>query len=61
MVNDLINTGVGPSGLEAASTGASNPSYNYSSNFPGRYNPMNTVSIQRLAVDWGSLTHLVAL
>jgi len=57
----MVNTGVGLSGLEAASTGASNPSYNYPSNFLGQYNAMNTVSIQLLAVDWGSLTYLVAL
>ena len=61
MVNDLINSAVGQTSLEAASTGASNPGYNYPPNFLGQYNPMNTVIIQRLAIDWGSLTYLVAL
>ena len=61
VANDLVNTGVGLSGLEAASTGASKPGYNYSSNFMGQYDPMNVVSIRRLAVDWGSLTYLVTL
>lgn len=58
MVNDLVNTGVGLSDPEAASTGASNAGCNYLSNLSRQYNPMNTVSIQPLAIDWGSLTYL---
>jgi len=41
----MVNAGVGLSGIEAASTGGSNPGYNYPCNFPGQFNPMNTVSI----------------
>jgi hypothetical protein len=51
----MVNAMVGLSGLEAASTGVGRPGYNnYPPNFPNQYDIMNTVSIQRLAVDWGS-------
>jgi len=59
VLDDLVKTGFGLSGLEAASAGAFNPGY--TPNIPEHYNHMNTVSTQCLSVDWWSLTYLVAL
>jgi hypothetical protein len=61
VADEMVNAGVGLSCIEAACAGAPNPGFNYPSDFLGQYNTMNTVSIQDLAVDWGSLTYVVAL